>query len=99
MQSRFARLGIAVKVETFNSFCEKILLRNTGKIYGRRMSVASFSDKMLALSFALTSLGLTIETVIERYYAILDDYKKKQAAILNKKFKKDAANGRKLRKA
>lgn len=37
--------------------------------------------------------------VIERYYDILGDYKKEQAAKLNKKFREDAKNGRKLRKA
>lgn len=70
MQLRLAKLGVSVKVETFNSFCEKILLKNTAKIYGRRMRVASFQDKMIALSVVLADLNLTINEVIEKYFSV-----------------------------
>lgn len=68
MQKRLAKLGVQVKVETFNSFCEKILLKNTGRIYGRRMRVASYQDKIMAFSMALSDLNLTIKDVVEKYF-------------------------------
>lgn len=55
--------------------------------------INSGMDKNIVMAYTGQSAN-----VIERYYEILGDYKKEQAAKLNKKFKKDAANGRKLRK-
>ena len=50
MAERLLKLGISqVKVETFNSFCEKILRKYGGMIYGRFMRVMNYGDKALAI--------------------------------------------------
>jgi superfamily I DNA/RNA helicase len=69
MQKRLEELGIKAVVETFNSFCEKILLKNGGKIYGKRVRVANYQDKMFAILRALDYQDLNIEQAIERYFS------------------------------
>jgi len=68
MEKRLKELGVSAVVETFNSFSEKILLRYGGKIYGRKMKVATFQDKMFAVLRALDNLGIDIQTAVERYF-------------------------------
>lgn len=58
-----------VIVETFNSFCEKILLKNGGRVYGRRVRVAGYQDKMLGILRALDSINLDIQKAIEKYFS------------------------------
>ena len=70
MEDRLSRLGVSnVRVETFNSFCEKILLRNTARIYGRRMKVATFHDKMIGVLRALDNMGISIDDAVHRYFS------------------------------
>lgn len=70
MQKRLEKLGVeGAHVETFNSFCEKTLLKNTGRIYGRKMKVATFQDKMMSVLNALESLNLNIEDATYRYFS------------------------------
>ena len=69
MQKRLMELEINnVNVHTFNSFCENVLRQNENKIYGRKMRVLSYSDKILAINIAFGFLGLTTEEVIDRYF-------------------------------
>jgi len=68
MQKRLINLNVNARVETFNSFCEKIL-----KIYGNRIykiptRIGSFGDKLMALSSALERLGMSREQVIDKYF-------------------------------
>ncbi len=58
-----------VQIHTFNSFCEKILKENEQKIYGKKMRMMSYTDKFLALNFALDMLGRNIEEVINEYFS------------------------------
>ena len=69
MQRRLNNLGIKAVVETFNSFCEKILLKNGGKIYGRKVRVASYQDKMFAILRALDNQNLNIEQAVDKYFS------------------------------
>lgn len=70
MKDRLEKLGVTgVKIETFNSFCEKILLKNTARIYGRKMKVASYQEKMMGVLRALDNLNLTIEDAIHKYFS------------------------------
>src|SRR6056297_1069158 len=69
MQKRLEELGIKAVVETFNSFCEKILLKNGGKIYGKRVRVANYQDKMFAILRALDYQNLNIEEAVEKYFS------------------------------
>ena len=69
MQKRLRELNVTeVNVHTFNSFCEKILRRHESEIYGRKMQVQTYSDKILAMNMALASIGLDMEEAIRNYY-------------------------------
>ncbi len=83
MRNRLKRSEVEIQVETFNSFCEKILLKNTGKIYGRRMRVASYKDKVLALSLVLNFMGYTIHTAIDKYFTENQKKNKTQSQLQN----------------
>lgn len=70
MEEKLEKLGVlGIKVETFNSFCEKNLLKNTAKIYGRKMKVASFQEKMMGVLRALEYSKLTIDDAIHSYFS------------------------------
>jgi superfamily I DNA/RNA helicase len=69
MMDRLSKLNINVKVETFNSFCEKILLKYGFKIYGRQMNVISYGNKIMAMASALSSLGLSMNSAIDKYFS------------------------------
>ncbi len=69
MKKRLELMGVGVFVETFNSFCEKILLKNGGRIYGRRVRVATFQDKMVAILRALDNFGENIQKAINKYFS------------------------------
>jgi superfamily I DNA/RNA helicase len=69
MEKRLSKLNVrGVRVETFNSFCEKILKEYEEKIYGRRMNVQSYGDKILAMNIALGQMGLDINNVLDTYF-------------------------------
>lgn len=68
MEKRLKQFGVDATVETFNSFSEKVLLKNTIKIYGRKMRVAKYSDKMVSLLKALESIGIKIDEAIDIYF-------------------------------
>lgn len=63
---------------------------------GRKTYVTYLINSGMDKNIVRTWTGQS-EAVIERYYKILAEYKKEQMAKLNKQYKKDAANGRKLR--
>lgn len=69
MQKRLNELGINAIVETFNSFSEKILLKHGGKIYGKKVRITSFQEKMGAIIRALDSINLTFPEAIEKYFS------------------------------
>ena len=57
-----------VHVETFNSFCEKILRKHNDLLYDRQIKVITYGDKIKILKKALMSLNLNIDTAIDRYF-------------------------------
>lgn len=68
MQRRLEKIGVKTNVETFNSFCEKILLKNGRKIYGKRVRLAGYHEKMLLFLGALDYLGLDLPKAIDKYF-------------------------------
>lgn len=76
MEKRLNELGVQAVVETFNSFSEKILLKYGGKIYGRKVRVASFQDKMFAVLRALDNLNLDIESAVQKYFSSIKNKNK-----------------------
>lgn len=69
MQRRLRNLGINANVETFNSFCEKILIKKSYEIYGKKVRLAGYQEKILALLNALSNLSLKLEDVINEYFS------------------------------
>ncbi len=59
-----------VNVHTFNSFAENILRQYEQQIYGRRMRVIGYSEKIIAVNMALVMLGLDVEQVIDDYFSL-----------------------------
>jgi len=69
MQERLSKLNIQTNVETFNSFCEKILRQHSDKIYGRNINVITYGNKVMALMSALHSQSLTMDQALENYFS------------------------------
>lgn len=69
MQERLTKLGVNVHVETFNSFCEKILKKYFMQIYKRPVNVINYGNKVIALSQALSSIGMNINSAINKYFS------------------------------
>ncbi|MBU1704778.1 MAG: UvrD-helicase domain-containing protein, partial [Nanoarchaeota archaeon] len=57
-----------VMIETFNSFCEKILRLHNDKIYGREVKVISYRDKITIINRALSMLKLNMARAIDIYF-------------------------------
>ena len=69
MQERLEKLNVRTNVETFNSFCEKILRKYEAEIYGREMRIMGYKDKINAVMIALSELNLEIDRVINNYFS------------------------------
>ncbi|MFW5704466.1 MAG: UvrD-helicase domain-containing protein [Nanoarchaeota archaeon] len=69
MKHRLEKLEIFnVKVETFNSFCEKILRRNESKIYEKKVRIASFRDKIRLVNSAFEKLNTSLDSFAQDYF-------------------------------
>jgi len=69
MESRLASLGLSeICVETFNSFCEKVLKKHGDKIYDKNVRVATFRDRISCVTFALKKLGVSFDTFYDDYF-------------------------------
>lgn len=69
MHNRLEELEIHnVHVETFNSFCEKILKKHGNKIYKQEVNVASFGDKISIVKKAIDKLQVSFEIFYEDYF-------------------------------
>jgi superfamily I DNA/RNA helicase len=55
-------------VETFNSFCEKILKKYQNKIYKDQTNVAQFRDKISIVKTILNKKSISFETIIDDYF-------------------------------
>ena len=69
MESRLKSKGIEITIETFNSFCEKILRKHEKKIYSKKMKVASSQDKTFAILRAIDFEGLNFKEVLDNYFS------------------------------
>ncbi len=58
-----------VRIETFNSFCEKILKENNDAIYGRPVRVMSYGEKIRLFTVALKEKGIDPSSAIEQYFS------------------------------
>jgi len=89
MQRKLAGLNVmGVNVETFNSFCEKILLKNGGRVYGKKVRVANYQEKMIAILRALENMDMNIQEAVEKYFN-LNQRRNKNAYQLQNMFVND----------
>jgi len=58
-----------VHVETFNSFCEKMLRRHNNLIYERPVRVINYRDRILVIKKALESLKMSMDRAIDLYFS------------------------------
>jgi DNA helicase-2/ATP-dependent DNA helicase PcrA len=69
MMERLASLGHGdVRVETFNSFSEKILRKYNDLIYGKVVKMMSYGDKIKLFKEALGSLKISPQGAVENYF-------------------------------
>ena len=70
MMDRIEKIGFleGVRIETFNSFCEKFLRDNGNLVYGRSVRVINYGDKLVILRRALESIGLDMVRAIRVYF-------------------------------
>ena len=58
-----------VVVETFNSFCEKILRQHNDLVYDRQVRVISYRDKIILINKALSKLNIDINKAVDTYFS------------------------------
>ena len=70
MKSRIANSPYCegVCIETFNSFCEKLLNKYNNLAYGRPVRVIGYGDKIRMVRLALFSINIGMENAVERYF-------------------------------
>jgi len=84
MIHRLARNGYeTVQVETFNSFCEKILQRHSELAYGRQVRVISYKDRIVAITKALGKLKITMRMALAVYFTPMQQRDKTEEQLAN----------------
>ena len=68
MKERLNKLIPGVHVETFNSFCEKLLKKHNDLLYDSQCKVIDFSTKVKLVTKAINSLGYSPEQVVKKYF-------------------------------
>ncbi|MDP7180731.1 MAG: ATP-dependent DNA helicase UvrD2 [Candidatus Woesearchaeota archaeon] len=70
MINRLSNLGLSdsVMIETFNSFCEKILRQHNNLLYDRQVRVTTYRDKINIINRSLSNLNLTMDRAINIYF-------------------------------
>ena len=70
MMMRLSKAGRldSVMVETFNSFCEKILRKNNNLIYGKPVRVISYKDKVMMINTALSKINMDMGKAVNIYF-------------------------------
>ena len=82
MQERLSTVK-GIKVETFNSFCEKILRKHNNIIYEREVRVITYKDKITILRKALQSLNLDLGKAIDIYFTYAQQRSKTREQLAN----------------
>lgn len=58
-----------VSIETFNSFCEKILRRYNDLIYSKDVRVINYKDKLIMIKKALESIKMPLNRALNTYFS------------------------------
>ena len=73
----------SVSIETFNSFCEKILRNNSFEVYGKEVRVINYRDKFKILLQALRSVNLDLKRAINMYFTYVQRQGKTEELLSN----------------
>ena len=71
MMTRLSKVGLldSIMVETFNSFCEKILRQNNYLIYDKPVRVISYKDKVMMVNNALSKIHMDMSNAVDVYFS------------------------------
>lgn len=84
MREKLNELGVrGVQVETFNSLCEKYLVKNASKVYGKQVNLLSFGDKIKIIRNAIEAFDWTPHKVVNEYYSKKQKEYKTQEQLFN----------------
>ncbi|HLD96753.1 MAG TPA: UvrD-helicase domain-containing protein [Candidatus Nanoarchaeia archaeon] len=84
MQHRLENSGFgSVSVETFNSFCEKILQRHANIAYGKPVRVISYRDRIALITRALGRLKLSMRMALAAYFTPAQQRDKTEEQLAN----------------
>ncbi|MAE42274.1 hypothetical protein CMO93_00770 [Candidatus Woesearchaeota archaeon] len=85
MQTRISNNPLldSVSVETFNSFCEKILKKNASFIYEKPVRVINYRDRFMIISNALSKLSINMNQAIDTYFSFAQKRGKNQEQLAN----------------
>jgi superfamily I DNA/RNA helicase len=60
--------GTTLSIETFNSFCEKILQKHEDVVYGKKVRVMDYKTKIRLIMKILSDIGVSPESILDSYY-------------------------------
>ncbi|MCJ2533877.1 MAG: UvrD-helicase domain-containing protein [Candidatus Thermoplasmatota archaeon] len=71
MMTRLSKVGLldSVMVETFNSFCEKILRQHNYLIYDKPVRVISYKDRAMMVNNALSKIHMDMSKAVDVYFS------------------------------
>jgi len=71
MMARLSKLGYQnqLMVETFNSFCEKILRQHNHLVYDKPVRVISYKDKIIMINRALSKINIDMSKAVDLYFS------------------------------
>lgn len=72
-----------VMIETFNSFCEKILRKYNNIIYDKPVRVMNYRDKIMIINKALGSLNISMGRAINSYFSYAQKRSKTDEQLAN----------------
>jgi len=82
-QEMIKRLGEDIRIETFNSFCEKVLRLHNDLIYDKQVRVISYKDKIIIINKTLFNLKLDINKAIDIYFTYAQKRSKTNEQLAN----------------
>ena len=88
MMTRLAKMGDYgslqdVQVETFNSFCEKILRQYNDLVYEKPVRVITYKDKIIMIKKAVAKLNMSLSTAIDNYFSFAQKRGKMEEQLAN----------------
>lgn len=72
-----------VNVETFNSFCEKILIKYNNLVYQNDTRVITYKDKIIIINKALANLNINMKHAIDIYFTSAQRRSKTEEQLAN----------------